>query len=208
MAASSYKSFLMDQMDARARYFLMTATIVPRPIAFVTSWDRQRKVLNAAPFSFFNGISSDPPLIILGLAGKPAAEGVGWELKDTARNILETGEFVINICDVGMAALVEGASAPLPPEQSEVEALGLETIQSEVVGPPRLAVSPVHFECRLFESVQLPRARNQLVVGEILRVHVRESVMNGSRVNVDALDPLARLAAGQYGALGRTFKVT
>lgn len=194
---------LLD-LSIKQRYFLMTACIVPRPIALVTSYDRKGKVLNAAPFSYFNGVSSDPPLIMLGLVAKPGADGL--EYKDTTRNILESGEFVVNVCTGSMAEIVTRCSESLPADQSEVATLGLETIPSELVKPPRLALSPVHLECRFFEAIHVGRTLSTMVLGEVLRVHIREDLWKNDRLDVDALDPLSRIDAGRYGVLGRTFK--
>jgi len=204
MSQPAYVSHDVAALSVKERYFLLTACIVPRPIAFVTTLGRSG-VLNGASYSFFNGVSSDPPLVMLGIAAKPSEAGL--VLKDTARNIAETGEFVVNICNADMARWVEESGAPLPPEESEVERMGLTTIPSVKVRPPRLAVSPVHLECRLYESLQFGRSRASLILGEVLAVHAREDVLVEGRVDGAALDPLARMAAGRYARISDIFKV-
>jgi len=204
MSAKTYATKAMADLDVKQRYFLMTACIVPRPIAFVTSVDAKTGVLNAAPFSYYNGVCSEPPLIVLGIVARPGEHGM--VLKDTARNIVETGEFVVNACTVDMAAAVTGASEELPPTESEVERLHLETIPSRLVRPPRLADSPIHFECRLYQAQQLGKFRTTLILGEVLLVHIDEAVLEKDRVQAEKVRPLARLGAGIYGELGRTFK--
>lgn len=199
MATPKYVTMTLDDMAIKDRYFLLTACVVPRPIAFVTSLDRRTGVLNAAPFSYFNAISSDPPLIMLGLAAKPGDDGL--VLKDTTRNITETNEFVVNICTYDMAEVVQKAGEALPPEESEVEALGLETTPSQVVKPPRLAKSPIQFECTLYEAVQFGRIRSQLILGEVQRVHVRDDLWVDGRVDIFHLDPLARMGAGHFAGV-------
>ncbi len=204
MAVENWITRDMSDLSVKQRYFLMTACVVPRPIAFVTSLDATGEILNAAPFSYFNAVCSEPPLIVLGLGARPGAHGM--VLKDTTRNIVETGEFVVNVCTASMAEIVNRAGEEMPPDESEVEALGLETIPSEAVRPPRLAASPVHLECRLFESVQLGRFRSTLVLGEVLKMHVNDAVMENDRVDPEKLAPLARLGAGYYAELGRIFR--
>ncbi len=205
MSAENWVTKNMSDLSVKQRYFLMTACVVPRPIAFVTSLDPEGEVLNAAPFSYFNAVCSEPPLIILGIGARPGERGM--VLKDTARNIVETGEFVVNVCTVPMAETVNRSGEDMPPDVSEVKALDLETIPSEAVRPPRLAISPVHFECRLYESLQLGRFRSTLILGEVLKIHANESVMENERVNPEKLNPLARLGAGSYGELGKVFKM-
>lgn len=204
MSEPACATHTLAEMSVKDRYFLLTACILPRPIAFVTSLDRSGKVLNAAPFSYFNGVCSDPPLIILGLAGKPGEEGIVH--KDTTRNILETGEFVVNSCSVEMAAVVQKSSENYPAEESEVEALGLATIPSMVVAPPRLAASPISFECRLYQSLQLGPKMSTLVLGEVLKVHVREDCVVKGRVDAERVQPLARLGGGFYSGITAPFK--
>lgn len=204
MSSKTYATKAMADLSVKQRYFLMTACILPRPIALVTSVDARSGVLNAAPFSYFNGVCSEPPLIVLGLAARPGEHGM--VLKDTARNIVETGEFVVNACTADMPEIVTATGEELPPEIGEVEKLGLATLPSQLVRPPRLAISPIHFECRLYQAQQLGKFRTTLILGEVLLVHVDEAVMENDRVSAEKVRPLARLGAGTYGELGRVFK--
>ncbi|MDX1971270.1 MAG: flavin reductase family protein [Candidatus Sumerlaeia bacterium] len=195
----------MPTLSIKDRYFLMTSVIVPRPIALVTSWNKERTVLNAAPFSFFNGVSTEPPLIMLGLAAKPGAEG-GLVLKDSTRNILETQEFVVNICSREMAPLVTRCGEALPPEVSEVDREGLALVDSVYLHVPRIALSPVQLECRLYQDIQIGANESHLILGEVLCVHVQEHLWKEGRFQGAELDPLARLDAAWYGTVGERFK--
>ena len=204
MPDSQFVTHTLADMAVKDRYFLLTACIVPRPIAFVTSFDATGTILNAAPFSYFNGVCSDPPLIVLGLAAKPGDGGL--VRKDTTRNILATGEFVVNTCSLEMASIVQRAGEDFPADQSEVDVLGLGTVPSLVVKPPRLAVAPVALECRLYQSLELGPKKSTLILGEVLHLHVKAEFWVRNRVDFDAIQPLARLGGGRYSGLTPSFK--
>jgi flavin reductase (DIM6/NTAB) family NADH-FMN oxidoreductase RutF len=190
----------LGRRSPAAVYHLMTALIVPRPIALVTSLSEDG-VLNAAPFSFFNGLCADPPLLMISVARRPD------RLKDTALNILRQGEFVVNLPDRQLATIVEGAAAELPPEVSEVERLGLATLPSLFVAPARLAAAPAQLECRLEQALELGNGPVDLLIGRILEAHLRADLLDGQgRIDVAAFDPLARLSAGSYAGIGTPFK--
>ncbi len=196
------------QLRGRDIYLLMIGTIVPRPIAFVTSLN-DAGVLNVAPFSYFNGISSRPPLVSLSI-GHRKLDG---ELvkKDTLRNIEASGEFVINIPSEDLAAQVNQASAEYPPDVSEVSETGLSTLPSEVVAPPRIAQCRVAMECKLEQVVMLgrPKALNGLVIGEVVRWHIDDSVWDAaaSAVDIETLRPLSRLGGSSFGKTREPFSL-
>ncbi|HVP14884.1 MAG TPA: flavin reductase family protein [Terriglobales bacterium] len=174
-------------------YSFMTSVIVPRPIAFVTTVDPAGRV-NAAPFSFFCGIGSAPPLLGLSLnlrSGEP---------KDTLRNLRAIPEFVVNVVTEGMAEPVVKASGDWPREVEELALVGLTPVPADRVRPPRVAESPVHLECRLEREV--PLGETVFVIGEILLGHVHDGVLSEGRVDVTRLKPLARLGGDQYARLG------
>jgi flavin reductase (DIM6/NTAB) family NADH-FMN oxidoreductase RutF len=163
--------------------------VVPRPIAFISTVDAAGK-RNLAPFSFFNAISSDPPLVGIAILDRPD------DPKDTLRNIRETREFVVNLADEPLLDAMVRTSGEWPASADEFEVAGLESAPSEVVRPPRVASTPVALECRLHQEVPLGSAF--FVVGEILKMHIADSVLTDGRVDVTKLRPVARLGGEGY----------
>jgi flavin reductase (DIM6/NTAB) family NADH-FMN oxidoreductase RutF len=185
-------------LDKAGNYFFLISAVVPRPIAWVTTRDGAGTV-NLAPFSFFQGVSSNPPTIMLAFGRRRDGS-----LKDTHRNIVETGEFVVNLVSEDATRVMVESSADLPPDESEVEKLGLEVLPSERVAPPRLALSAVSLECRL--DRHLPVGSSTVVFGEVLLYHVEDAVLDEKgRVDAERLRPVARLGGNRYAALGRIF---
>ncbi|HKH28974.1 MAG TPA: flavin reductase family protein [Sphingomicrobium sp.] len=183
----------LPQLEPRERYKLLCATIVPRPIALVTSAGRDG-VVNAAPFSFFNVFSEDPPLIVLGLQHKP-----GKAPKDTTRNIAETGAFVVNLVDEDLAKAMNVCAVDFPPGMSEIEAAGLEILRGVDVQVPRIAQAPFALECRREVALAFG-AHRELLVGEVLRLHARDGLIDPERLRVDtdAYHPVGRLFGDGY----------
>ena len=186
-------------IEPRERYKLLCATIVPRPIALVTSIG-QDGVVNAAPFSFFNVFSEDPPLVVLGLQHRPEAR------KDTTRNIAETGAFVVNLVDEGLAQAMNLCAVDFPPGVSEVEAAGLDLLPGVDVAVPRIAPAPFSFECRRTVALAFGPQR-ELLVGEVLRLHARAGLIDAARlrVDMDAYRPIGRLFGDRYARQGDRF---
>lgn len=180
-----------SKFDHESRYKFLSATVVPRPIALVTSIG-SNGVLNAAPFSQFIIISATP-----GLLGIVVGRYNNGE-KDTLRNIKETGEYVINTTSENMADQVQLCAHPFPPDVSEVKEAGFTTLDSLMIAPPRIAEAPVHFECRLHRLVEFGDSRATLVVGEVVLAHTREGLASGHRVDHKLLKPLGRIAGRQY----------
>jgi flavin reductase (DIM6/NTAB) family NADH-FMN oxidoreductase RutF len=179
-----------DGLEVRARYRLLISAIVPRPIAWVTTVS-PAGVVNAAPFSFFSGISSSPPMLAIFVG--PRRDGTP---KDTLRNASETGEMVVNVVPRALAESMVATSEDLPPEESEVGRFGLATAPSDRVRPPRLADCPVNFECRV-ERV-IPFAGTSMVAGRILLVHVRDDLLREGAVDFAGLRPVGRLGGIDY----------
>jgi flavin reductase (DIM6/NTAB) family NADH-FMN oxidoreductase RutF len=175
------------------RYKFLMGTVIPRPIALVTSLNDDG-VLNAAPFSQFVVISVSPPL--LGFVAHEKATG----LKDTVNNVLSSKEFVINTVTERMAEQVQECSNDFLPSVSEVERVGFHTLPSTIVRPSRIAESPVQFECRLHRSVEFgePGSHTHLYVGEIQLVHCAEGVVAGHRVKHEMMNSLGRIAGRSY----------
>ncbi len=184
-------------LSGAQRYFLMTATIVPRPIAFVSTVSKSG-VLNVAPFSFFNGVSASPPVLAVAVGNR---EG---EKKDTWRNIEETGEFVVNVVDESLTEAMVLASGDYPPDVSEFDVAGLTPAPSEKVRPPRVGEAPAAFECTLRETVRIADEPpgSTLFLGDIVRVHLRDGLMKEGRVEPGDLRAVGRLGGSYYCAAG------
>ncbi|MFD1330411.1 flavin reductase family protein [Methylopila musalis] len=176
-------------MPAEDRYRLLTAAILPRPIAWVVTQAADGTV-NAAPYSFFNVFGSERPVVALGVLARPGRP------KDTAANILATGEFVVNLAPFALAEAMNATSVDAPPDVDELDLAGLRTIASVAVRPPRIAASPVAFECRLIHEHETGPGQ-WLLVGEVLRAHFATRVLTGDparpRVDHAALDLVARM---------------
>src|SRR6266404_1670204 len=183
------------ELDPRDRYKLLCGVIVPRPIALVTTLDANGAV-NAAPFSFFNVFSEDPPLLVLGLQHK-----ADFSPKDTTRNIHRSGQFVVHLVDEALAATMNDCAIDFPTGDSEVEATGLKTLPSMDIDVPRLAAAPFALECRQHVALAFGPGR-ELLVGEVLRLHAREGLIDQARMHVDfaVYRPIGRLFGNLYAA--------
>ncbi|SDH11939.1 NADH-FMN oxidoreductase RutF, flavin reductase (DIM6/NTAB) family [Bradyrhizobium sp. Rc2d] len=186
-------SLSFRDLAPRDRYKLLCGVVVPRPIAFVTTMD-ENSSLNAAPFSFFNVFSEDPPLIVLGLQHHPDGR-----FKDTTRNIHRTGEFVLHMVDEALAKAMNDCAVDFPSGESEVAAVGLTTEASAEVKVPRLAAAPFALECRRQVSLAFGPGR-ELLVGEVLHLHAREGLLDPARMYVDmaTYQPIGRLFGNLY----------
>ena len=181
--------------DARDVYKLMIGSILPRPIAFVSSLSAAG-VRNLAPFSFFTAISANPPVICFA----PMVRATGGPKKDTLRNVQETREFVVNIVSEDFAQQMNICSAEFPPEVDEFEQSGLTPVASEVVRPPRVRESKVHYECRLIQVVEVSSKPlgGSLVLGEAVRIHIADEVLDGFRIDPDKLRAIGRMGGPTY----------
>ncbi|AIG28130.1 MULTISPECIES: flavin reductase family protein [Brevibacillus] len=190
----------ISELERQEKYKLLIGGIIPRPIAWVTSHN-PAGVVNAAPFSYFNVACIDPMMISIAVSRKP-----GQVMKDTARNISETKEFVVNTVDVHNVALVNETSADFPADQSEVEALGLDLTPSQAIKVPRLALSRIHFECKLHQIVTLGEpAASDLIIGEVVHVHIDDSMYFNGKIDAEKFAPVSRLAGHTYATLGELF---
>ncbi|MCC7479593.1 flavin reductase family protein [bacterium] len=182
------------------RYFLMISCIIPRPIAWVSTLNEDGSH-NLAPFSFFNAFSATPPILGIGFAPH---EDKGE--KDTLRNLRRSGELTVSMATVPMAERLVETSADLPYGTDEAAAAGVELQASELVGPPRVADSPVSFECTVWELKALGDAGSVLLLAEVKLLHIQDTLFNYYGV-VDPykFDALARLGGISYGGLGERF---
>jgi flavin reductase (DIM6/NTAB) family NADH-FMN oxidoreductase RutF len=188
---------------AKENYRFLTSAVAPRPIAWVTTVS-PAGVVNAAPFSWFNTVCPDPPMVMLCIGSR--ADG---SPKDTWRNIRDTGEFVVNAVPREAAESMVASSAEYGPDESEVAALGLATVPSRAVRPPRLAASPVHLECVLDREVTLGRGGDHhLVLGRIVHVAADDAVLD-AKGNVDPakLTFVARMGGANYSDTSARFQV-
>jgi len=174
-------------------YKLLASTIMPRPIAWVVSSDAAGSV-NAAPFSFFNVVSSDPPIVAISFAGSSDPDG-----KDTLANIRARGEFVVNMVPEELAEAMNITATNAPRGVDETQLAGLELTPSAVVDVPRIAGSPVAFECKLFQTIE-PGGSSTICLGRIVYIHVRTSAFD----NLDRLhiDPAQLRLIGRMGGAG------
>lgn len=185
------------ELDADAAYRLLVGIVVPRPIAWITTVS-DRGVVNAAPFSCYTVVCNDPPMLAVNLGRRDGA------LKDTARNIAGSGEFVVNVVREDRLRPMHASSADCLPDASETELLGLAVVPSSSVRPPRLGCSPVNLECRLEQVLELGRLRNRLVLGRIVHFHIADEIYDGGKIVVEKLRPLGRLAGLKYVRSGET----
>lgn len=175
--------------SSSALYRLLVATVVPRPIAWVSSVSRDG-VDNLAPHSFFNVACADPPVLQFSSVGR----------KDTLRNIEATREFVVNLASEPLAEQVNGCGTDYPPQVSEFDAVGLTREPSLRVAPPRVAESPVAFECLLHSTMLL--GNSTVVFGRVVHVAVAEEVLVDGHPDIRRLRPLSRLGRDEWGTVG------
>ncbi|MDQ6623715.1 MAG: flavin reductase family protein [Verrucomicrobiota bacterium] len=182
----------LEGEDAARGYAMLASLITPRPIAWVTSLSADGK-LNAAPFSFFNALGGDPPM--LGFCPGDRDEG---EPKDTARNIRETHEFVVNLVDEATAEAMNETAASLPYGTNELSAAGLTTCPSSSIKPPRIAESPASFECKEWGTLQI--GGNRLIIGLVRRVHVRDELIDAEKLRIrsEKLHVIGRMASPNW----------
>lgn len=173
-------------------YKLLVATVTPRPIAWVVTQDPAGQ-LNAAPYSFFNAMSGDPPVVVFGIGGREPGDA-----KDTGNNIRRTGQFVVNLVDEATADAMNITAIDFPHGVDEIAEAGLHTLPSLHVAPPRIAESPVALECERMMTVEIGPARS-LVVGRVLAMHVRDdAVLDRDRCYIDT--PRLKLIGRMHGA--------
>ncbi len=187
-------------MPATAVYKLLIGCIVPRPIAWVSTVSVDG-VHNLAPFSFFMGVCSEPPTLAFSVGPRPAAADSGAaRVKDTARNIEATGDFVVNVVDDALAERMNLTSGEYPPDVDEFALAGLTAAPGVRVRAPRVREAPIGMECRVAQILRVGRGPHSLVLGEILYFHIRDDLYSGGtgRVDMHRLQPVGRLAGEMY----------
>lgn len=180
--------------------------VVPRPIGWISSVDRNGRV-NLAPFSFFNAVADGPPVV----AFSPSGTKEDGALKDTLLNVRETGEFVCNLATWDLREKMNATSAEFPAGTDELKTVGLTPLPSRLVKPPRVAEAPAHLECRLWQIVDLPSANpaepNFLVIGQVVGIHIDDSVIKNGRVDIVSVRPIARLGYSEYASVESKFSM-
>ena len=194
--------FDFSKLTSKDRYKLLSSTVIPRPIALVSTID-ENGVLNAAPYSFFNMFAEEPATCVLGIQKRPDGK-----YKDTSSLIRKSGEYVINLVDMDLAESMNISSINFDPEYDEFDLAGFTPVASRLIAPPRIKEAPVSFECRRTVTLQLNEERD-LVVGEVLTMHARDGLIDPETLYLDRekYDVVGRLYADLYAPLREVFSL-
>ena len=188
-----------NDLQERENYKFLIGSIIPRPIAFVTSVNEDG-VVNGAPFSFFNVVSSNPPMISVSVQRKKG------QMKDTSRNIAANGEFVVHVVSEEFVRAINETAANLPPHESEIERAGLTLVSSDIVSVPGVQEAKVRFECTLEQKLTLGGDENgpgcDLLIGRVRKYHIEEALFNEGRIDKNQLRAMSRLAGNDYATIG------
>jgi len=185
-------------------YKILTGAVIPRPIGWISSISRDG-IPNLAPFSFFNAVGEDPPHVMFSTVRS------GNTNKDTLNNVLATKQFVVNMATEELVEAMNASSVNLPPDGNEFDYAGLIAIPSVMVKPPRVAESPIHFECELVHHYSLEGHKDggaTIMIGRIVMFHVNDSVLlDGYKIDRETYKPIARLEGYNYAKLGEVFSI-
>lgn len=187
-----------SELDTQSVYKLLTGAVVPRPIAWVSTRSREG-ILNLAPFSFFTVASREPPMLAISIGPRTGGEGYA---KDTLTNLRESQQFVINIVSVSLANAMHESSINHPPEVDEFVRAGVTAASCEIIDTARVEEAQISMECSVEHMLKL--GSDFLVIGRMLRYHVRDELLSGGRIDIRALDPLGRMA-GNYTRIESLF---
>jgi flavin reductase (DIM6/NTAB) family NADH-FMN oxidoreductase RutF len=201
--ANFMKHLKTSDLSKKQNYKLLSGSIIPRPIAFVTSQDRDGN-LNAAPFSFFNVVSSAPPMVMI------STGRFGGKRKDTSLNIEEMGSFVVHITDETTVEQVNRTAAPINRQDNELERTELSLVESELIPIPGIEQSKIRMECKLERLIPLGDTEegSDLIIGEVVMFHIDEDVyFEDSKIDSEALNAVCRLAGNDYASIGDTFTI-
>lgn len=187
--------FPASDLNPEQTYRLMSGIIVPRPIAWISTINANG-VVNLAPFSCYTFVSNQPPMVGINIGRKAG------ERKDTGRNIIENGHFVVNIADETLLDPLHESAQEHPPEISEAELLGLEVLAGEAIATPRLAAAPISLECRLHSVTPFGNTGAEFFVGEVVMFHIRDGLMQDGKIDTGTLRPICRIGGPNYASLG------
>jgi flavin reductase (DIM6/NTAB) family NADH-FMN oxidoreductase RutF len=183
-----------QQMERDDIYKILSGTVVPRPVAWVTTRSA-RGVVNAAPFSSYTLLSQDPPMILFQADAR-------LREKDTIANIRTSAEFVVNAATMPQLEQMHGCAAAMDPDQSETDILGIALADSRMVSVPRIADAPIALECRLHQMFEIGRVPHTVVIGEVVCFRIRADLLVDGKIDQAALQPVARIGGPFYAALG------
>lgn len=192
-ATEATTTFEFEKLTPRERYKLLIGTVVPRPIAWVTTVDLDGRV-NAAPYSFFNCLSADPPILALGVENWP-----DMRFKDTAHNIRLTEEFTVNIVSDALVEAMNATAVPFPSGVDELTEVGVTAVPGTTVRCPRIGEAPVALECRRYVGISVGKSR-EIILGKVLAAHVRANLVDSQSHHVDqgGLDAIGRMGGHGY----------
>lgn len=192
------------QTSQKDIYKILTGSVIPRPIGWISTISEDG-IPNLAPFSFFNAVGEDPPHVMFSTVRS------GNTNKDTLNNVLATKQFVVNMATEKFVEAMNNSSINLPPDGNEFEYAGLTAIPSVLVKAPRVAESPIHFECELVHHYSLEDHKDggaTVMIGRILMFHVNESVLLPDyKINRETYRPIARLEGANYAKIGEVFSI-
>jgi flavin reductase (DIM6/NTAB) family NADH-FMN oxidoreductase RutF len=193
-----------NAQSERENYKLLIGSIIPRPIAFVTTLS-QEGILNAAPYSYFTIVTANPPMIAISVQRKQGKR------KDTSRNALDTGAFVVHISDESYIHEINQTAANLPPDESEVTLVGLTPVASEKIAVPGIAEASVRMECVLEQAIPLGGTEGapaaDLIIGRVVQFHLADALYEHGHIDPVELGPVSRLAGSSYARLGEIFTI-
>jgi len=192
--------WVMNAISSKEKYGLMTGCIVPRPIAWVTTVSVSG-ILNAAPFSYFTSVSTEPPLVLIAIERRNKLK------KDTLVNIEETGEFIINLVTAANVEQMNETSRDYEPFENEIEIAGLDTVPGEMVKAPRIVQSPVQMECKLSEIIEIGSSPHSLVIGEVMLVHAADAAVENGRIDSQKLQAVGRMGGKWYTHTASLFEL-
>lgn len=192
--------YYLNDLDHTEKYRLLTSSIVPRPIALVTTIS-QDGIYNAAPFSYFTGVSIEPPLVLF------AVERRFGEKKDTLLNVEETKEFVINLVTASNVEKMNIASKDFQRNEDELKHAGFTAIQSKYVAAPSLKESPLHMECKLYEIIDIGSSPHSLIIGEVIAVTTDDSVIADGKIDMNSLEAVGRMGGKWYTKSSELFEL-
>jgi flavin reductase (DIM6/NTAB) family NADH-FMN oxidoreductase RutF len=187
----------------RENYKFLIGSIIPRPIAFVTTQSKDG-ILNGAPFSYFNIVSSNPPMISLSI------QRTSGRQKDTSRNIIEKKEFVVHIVDEQNVEKVNMTAASLPPDQSEIELAQLTPVNSVKVSVPGVKEAKIRMECILEHALELGGQDSpgcDFIIGKVVQFHIESDIYENGRIDPRGLAAVSRLAGTNYAKIGEMFSI-
>ena len=196
--------FNTHETDPSVLYKLLTGTIIPRPIGWISTID-DNGINNLAPFSYFNMVSSDPPCVMF------STRRDNNKNKDTLNNVLQNGEFVVNLVTMTVVEQMNATSESVAADVDEFELANLTPIDSIYIKPKRVKESPIHLECEMMHHYFMDNQEGGgacIVIGKIKMIHIDDSIlMENNRINLDLYKPVARLAGSNYSTLGELFSI-